>query len=127
VASFVGDVNVFRARLESIDGTKAMVAVGTTRLTVPAAPLAGMTPGAAVDLFVRPEDLHVATDGMAALTGTVAAQVYQGGHVDLSGAAPEPRPGRILLRPSGREASARYAAGTRVTIAIVTSEAVAFQ
>src|SRR5262249_8901453 len=32
VASFVGDVNVFSARLESIDGAKATVALGATRL-----------------------------------------------------------------------------------------------
>src|SRR5262249_4063457 len=128
VASFVGDVNIFSARLESIDGANAVVALGAMRFAVPAAPLADVAPGAAVDLFVRPEDLHVATEGAAAaLTGTVATQVYQGGYIDLYVDAPEAAPGRVLLRLSGRDASTRYAPGTRVAIAIVTGEAVAFQ
>jgi len=127
VASFVGDVNVFSARLESIDGANAAVALGAKRFAVLAAPLAGVAPGGKVDLFVRPEDLHVATDGAtAALTGTVATQVYQGGHVDLYVDVPEAASGRVLLRLSGREASSSRPIGSRVGITISTNEAMAF-
>jgi putative spermidine/putrescine transport system ATP-binding protein/spermidine/putrescine transport system ATP-binding protein len=66
VASFVGDVNVLRGRLERVDGATASVALGPLRVEVPSRTLDGVPAGAAVDLFVRPEDLSVAADGTAA-------------------------------------------------------------
>ena len=127
VASFVGDVNVLRARLERRDGGTATVALNTARVTVPSAPLDGAPPGAAVDLFVRPEDLRVAEGGTAAvLHGTVAALVYQGGHVDVHVDTLDAGAGRVLLRIPGQAAMARWPLGTRVGIALATEEAVAF-
>ena len=126
VASFVGDVNVLPARLEWIDGATAVVALGETRVEVPARPLAGTTIGAPVDLFVRPEELRVAEEGEAAVHGTVAAQIYQGGHVDLHVDVQEAASGRVLLRVSGHEAMARWPAGTRIGIALVADRAIAF-
>src|SRR6266851_1782315 len=38
VASFVGDANVLRGRLDGLDGTHAVVAVGVARVNVPASP-----------------------------------------------------------------------------------------
>src|SRR6266851_3869043 len=99
VASFIGDANVLRARLERIEGAVASVALGAARLTVPMRTLAGSAVGSAVDLFVRPEDLQVAEpDAAAAAHGTVAAQIYQGGHIDLYVDVPEVSSGRVLLR-----------------------------
>src|SRR5256885_3633498 len=46
VASFVGDVNVLRARLERIDGAIATVVLGQTRMPVPARTLSGAATGA---------------------------------------------------------------------------------
>src|SRR6266568_8582607 len=53
VASFVGDVNVLRARVDRIDGETAAVSLGQMRLSVPSGPLQGATTGAMVDLFLR--------------------------------------------------------------------------
>jgi spermidine/putrescine ABC transporter ATP-binding subunit len=126
VASFVGDVNVLRARLDRIDGETASVALGAVRVSAPAAPLQVVSAGAPVDLFVRPEDLRVAEAGApVAAEGVVAAQIYQGGHVDLYIDAPEAASGRVMLRL--REAMSRWPVGTRVGIALVTGEAVAFR
>src|SRR6266700_181267 len=60
VASFIGDSNVLRARLERIEGAVASVALGAARVTVPMRTREGSAVGSAVDLFVRPEDLRVA-------------------------------------------------------------------
>jgi ABC-type Fe3+/spermidine/putrescine transport system ATPase subunit len=127
VASFVGDVNVLRARFERHDGATATVMFGAMRVKVPAAPLGAAAPGAAIDLFVRPEDLRVVEGDTAAVArGMVAAQVYQGGHVDLYLDAPEIASTRVLLRIPGQAAMARWPLGTRVGIALATDEAVAF-
>jgi putative spermidine/putrescine transport system ATP-binding protein/spermidine/putrescine transport system ATP-binding protein len=127
VASFVGDVNVLSARLERSDGATAMVALGLVQVPVPARTLRGAIPGEAVDLFVRPEGLRVAEPGAAvAAHGVVAAQVYQGGHVDLYVDAPEAVSGRVLLRLPGHEGMSRWPPGTRIGLALAAGEAVAF-
>jgi putative spermidine/putrescine transport system ATP-binding protein len=127
VASFVGDVNVLRARLDRLDGATATVAIGAARVTVPSRPLEAAAAGAAVDLFVRPEDLRVAADGAAAVAqGVVVAQVYQGGHVDLHVETADAVSGRALLRLPGRAAMARWPLGAPIGIALAADEAVAF-
>jgi putative spermidine/putrescine transport system ATP-binding protein/spermidine/putrescine transport system ATP-binding protein len=127
VASFVGDVNVLRARLERIDGAAAAVAIGPQLMKVPGAPLAAVAPGSVVDLFVRPEDLRVAENGAPMVAqGVVAAQVYQGGHVDLYVDGIEGASTRVLLRIPGQAAMTRWPLGTRVAIALAAEEAVAF-
>jgi spermidine/putrescine ABC transporter ATP-binding subunit len=128
VASFVGDVNVLRARLEHIDGATAVVALGAVKVPVPARTLQGAAAGVMVDLFVRPEGLRVAElGGAVAAHGVVAAQVYQGGHVDLYVDVPEAQSGRVLLRLPGHEAMSLWPAGTRIPIALAAGEAVAFR
>ena len=52
VASFVGDVNVLRARLARTDGETASVELGSARVLVPARTLQGSTIGSMVDLFL---------------------------------------------------------------------------
>ncbi|HEV3186258.1 MAG TPA: ABC transporter ATP-binding protein [Xanthobacteraceae bacterium] len=127
VASFVGDVNVLHARLERRDGVTAVVALGPARVTVPSRALDGVTPGGAVDLFVRPEDLCVAEGGAVAVTrGVVAAHIYQGGHVDLYVDTPDAAAGRVLLRVPGQAAMSRWPLGTPIAIALAVDEAVAF-
>jgi spermidine/putrescine ABC transporter ATP-binding subunit len=127
VASFVGDVNVLHARLDRALGTTATVALGAARLAVPAEPLAGLAAGAPVDLFLRPERLHVAAGADPVATeGVVAAHVYQGGHVDLHLEVPEAASGRVTLRVPGYDAIAHWPAGARVAIAIGDTAAVAF-
>ena len=128
VASFVGDVNVLHARLEQVDGPSATLALGPARVLVPASTLQGAAPGAMVDLFVRPEQLRVAGDGTpVAVHGIVAAQIYQGGHVDLYVDVPEAASGRVLIRVPGREGMSLWPAGTRIGIALAVDRAIAFK
>ena len=128
VASFVGDVNVLRARLERIDGAIATVVLGQTRVSVPARTLSGAATGAIVDLFLRPEDLRVAEQGAAiAAHGIVAAQIYQGGHIDLYVDMPEAASGRVLLRVPRHEGMSLWAAGTRIGITLAADMAIAFK
>src|SRR5215475_2622434 len=122
VASFVGDVNVLRARLERIDGALATVALGAARVLVPSRTLEDAATGSMVDLFVRPEELRPADHDTP-----VAARSYQGGHVDLYVDAPEALSGRVLLRVPRHEGMSRWPAGTRIGIALAADEAIAFK
>jgi spermidine/putrescine ABC transporter ATP-binding subunit len=127
VASFVGDVNVLHARLERLDGPTAAVAVGPVRVLVPSQTLQGAAPGTLVDLFVRPEDLRVVEEGaVIAVHGIVAAQIYQGGHVDLYVDVPEGASGRVLLRLPGDQGMSLWSAGTRIGMTVATEKATAF-
>jgi spermidine/putrescine ABC transporter ATP-binding subunit len=127
VASFIGDGNILRGRIDRIGGATATVALGHARLSVPRGPLAGAEAGEVVDLFLRPEDLRVADNPAAgAVQGSVATQIYQGDHVDLYVDVPEAQTGRVLLRLPGSDPMARCPAGTRLGIAVAAGEAVAF-
>jgi putative spermidine/putrescine transport system ATP-binding protein/spermidine/putrescine transport system ATP-binding protein len=131
VASFVGDTNVLRARLDRIDGSHAIVALGAVRIEVPSDPLHGVAASAPVDLFLRPEQLAVTrTSGQASATcvgtGTIIAQVYQGGYVDLHVACADLSRERLLVRMSGAEATASWPIGARVDISATTDEAIGF-
>jgi putative spermidine/putrescine transport system ATP-binding protein len=125
VASFVGDTNRLRGQLVSADATSAVIALGAAQVKVPAEPFSGRAASSAVDLFVRPEQLRlVNTSEPRAMTGRVAAQVYQGGHVDLqidcSGHD------RLLLRSAGDQALVSWPLGTEVGIAIDIEGCTAF-
>jgi putative spermidine/putrescine transport system ATP-binding protein len=127
VASFVGDANVLRGRLDGLYGAEAIVALGSARVKVPAAPLRGVAPTTPVDLFVRPEQLRVVADGEAcAASGTIAAQVYQGGHVDLYIDSEASSRDKLLVRSAGYDAMARWPIGAKVGVSISTDDAVAF-
>jgi ABC-type Fe3+/spermidine/putrescine transport system ATPase subunit len=127
VASFIGEVTVFRGCLERVDGASALIAAGSAHVSVPAKPLDGLTPGATVELFIRPEHLRPAQPGDAVIgEGTVTAQVYQGSHVDFHVDAPQVAAARILMRLVGQDASGRWPLGTRIEIATDAIDAVAF-
>src|SRR5262245_21497439 len=128
VASFIGDANVLRARIEGIDGAVATVALGAARVTVSTRTLHDGAVGASVDLFVRPEELRVAEHGAAiAAHGIVAAQIYQGGHTDLYVEVPEAVSGRVLLRVPSHDAGSLRPPGTRIGIALAADAAIAFR
>ena len=128
VASFIGDANVLRARLERIDGAVATVVLGAARVAVPARTLQGGAVGDPVDLFVRPEGLCVAeNEADAAVHGLVAAQIYQGGHIDLYVEVPQAVSGRVLLRVPSHEGASLRPPGTRIAIALAADAAVAFR
>ncbi|MFG1319152.1 ABC transporter ATP-binding protein [Xanthobacter autotrophicus] len=125
VAAFVGDVNVLPARLERRLGDMATVALGEGRVQVSAETLDGLVPGAAVDLFVRPDAMRFA-DADGVLAGTVATHVYQGSHVDVLVDVPAARGGRVTVRVPGHEAPGRWPAGARVSLDFAVGDAVAF-
>ena len=79
VASFVGDANVLRGRLDGLDGAHAVVAVGAARVKVPASPLRGVRPSAPV-LRKR-----VICPFLAAEFGSCLAAALESGDVNLSG------------------------------------------
>jgi putative spermidine/putrescine transport system ATP-binding protein/spermidine/putrescine transport system ATP-binding protein len=111
-----------------VDRFVASLVLGPVRVLVPALTLQGAAPGAMVDLFVRPEELRVAEEGApVAVHGIVAAQIYQGGHVDLYVDVPEAASGRVLIRVPGREGMSLWPAGTRVGITLAVDKAIAFR
>jgi putative spermidine/putrescine transport system ATP-binding protein len=127
VAAFVGDANVLRGHLDRIDGAQAIVAVGALRITVPLGPLAGVAVSDAVDVFFRPEQLLLMDPSEACAShGIVAAQVYQGGYVDIHVDCADSLRGRVLARLSGLQTTARWPVGARVGIAVSADETVAF-
>jgi ABC-type Fe3+/spermidine/putrescine transport system ATPase subunit len=125
VASFIGEGSLLRARLDRVEGPHAVVMIGTTAIRVPAAPVAGVAPGAIVDLFIRPEHLHIPSAGVPTFEGTVAASIYQGGHVDLYVEAPHVAASRVLVRLSAAGGTS-WSSGAKVGIAIGGDDAVAF-
>ncbi len=127
VASFVGDANVLRGRLERIDETHAIVALGAARMRVLSAPLLGVAASAPVDVFVRPEQLELTgASAPCASNGTVVAHVYQGGHVDFHVECVDSPRGRLLIRLSSPEAMTSWPVGARVGISFMTDEGIAF-
>jgi putative spermidine/putrescine transport system ATP-binding protein/spermidine/putrescine transport system ATP-binding protein len=127
VASFVGDVNVLRGRLDRVDG-QAIVTLGAAKISVPTEPLARVQSGDRVDLFIRPEQLRFANaGGPIAVDGIVAAHIYQGGYVNLYLEAPEVCSSRILVRSPEPDAISRWPIGTRVGVSIASSDAMAFE
>src|SRR5262249_5432762 len=118
VASFIGDVNVIPARVESLSDGHALIRAGQARVRVPRQHLGQLASEAQVDLFVRPEQLRLAEDCEApALRGTVHAQIFQGGHtdvlVDIRGVAQGP----VLVRLPGPAQSGRWRVGSPIDIA----------
>jgi spermidine/putrescine ABC transporter ATP-binding subunit len=126
VASFMGEGSLLRATIEQMQGGDAIVSIGRARVAVPAAPLSGLSAGTQVDLFVRPEHLYVGTADNAAFEGQVAAAIYQGGHVDLYVDAPEAANERLMMRLAARDAAGISGTGSKVAIAIIGEDAVAF-
>jgi putative spermidine/putrescine transport system ATP-binding protein/spermidine/putrescine transport system ATP-binding protein len=125
VASFIGEGSLLRARLDRLEGPHAVVMIGTTAIRVPAVPLAHLAPGAIVDLFIRPEHLCISGAGTPTFEGTVAASIYQGGHVDLYVDAPHVAASRVLVRLSAADGTS-WSSGTKVAITIGGDDAVAF-
>jgi len=126
VASFIGEGSWLRATLDRFNGDDAVVTVGKTAITVPAAPLAGVAIGADVDLFIRPEHLHVASAAEAAFEGAVAASIYQGGHVDLYVDTPQISSARVLMRLGAKDARGSWNDGAKIAIGVSGNDAVAF-
>ena len=121
VAGFIGDATVLPGRLERLDGAAAVVRAAGLAFTVPAGPLSGAAPGAAVSLYLRPEHLQPEGEGLA---GRVVSRAYLGDRAELwieTKAA-----GRLLLRVPGHAALARWPVGAAITVGFAGAEPVAF-
>jgi putative spermidine/putrescine transport system ATP-binding protein/spermidine/putrescine transport system ATP-binding protein len=127
VAAFVGDVNVFRARLDRVEGEVGHISLGASTLVLPAGPLRGLSSGAPVDVFLRPEQLCLKQRGETSLCeGVIAAHSYQGGHVDIHVASDAALSGRILIRQTQSDAAVQWRVGAEVAIACMGEDAIAF-
>jgi len=127
VASFIGDVNVIPARVESLGDGHAVVKVGQARVRVQRQHLGQVASEARVDLFVRPEQLRLAEDREArVLQGTVHAQIFQGGHTDVLVDVRDIERGRVLVRLRGPAQSGRWGVGSPIDIAFAIETALAF-
>jgi len=120
-----GDVNTLPARLETLSGVRATVALGDLRREVEAAALRDRPPGSPVDVFVRPDHLGVRPAGEGGtLPARVAALVYQGSHIDLH--ADLATGERVVVRVPGQGALATHAPGTAIGLAVPQGGLVAF-
>jgi putative spermidine/putrescine transport system ATP-binding protein/spermidine/putrescine transport system ATP-binding protein len=126
VASFIGEGSLLRATLDQLRGDGAIVAVGNARIAVPAAPLSSVAIGSRVDLFVRPQHLHVADQAGSTFQGKIAATIYQGDHVDLYVDTPDAVSGRLMMRLAARDAAGISDIGSAIAIGISGDDAVAF-
>ncbi|WP_428925799.1 ABC transporter ATP-binding protein [Marinibacterium sp. SX1] len=115
VSTFVGDANLFAARLVDSGDDGVTLDIEGTGLHVStfqeALPEAGP-----VTLFVRPEQCRLTEAGApGAIPASVALSVYQGSHAELHLDCPSAEGGRVMLRVPAGEA---LAAGTPVGIAL---------
>jgi putative spermidine/putrescine transport system ATP-binding protein/spermidine/putrescine transport system ATP-binding protein len=127
VASFVGDVNILTGRLVERRSDVAGVCIGDVHVDVPAAALASLSIGDRLDVFIRPEHLTVAVRGApGSLPGAIAAQVFQGDHVDLHIETPGLARERIVLRAPGIAALSACPVGAEVGLVVSSADIVAF-
>ncbi len=127
VASFIGDVNVIPARVESLHGNCALIGVGHGSIRVSRKHLGDAGSGSVVDLFVRPEQLRLAEAGEEpALRGFVHAKVYQGAHTDVLVSIPALEQEPVRVRLAGQSPPGRWLAGTPAGVAFATESAIAF-
>jgi putative spermidine/putrescine transport system ATP-binding protein/spermidine/putrescine transport system ATP-binding protein len=119
VASFVGDVSVFRGSVAAVDGERLDVRLGQTRVTGAATSYSDARPGDAADIFIRPEALQIAPSGEAAIaSGTIGAVVFQGGHADIWINTQHAPSGRVLTRVPASDSMVRLPLGKPVHLAI---------
>jgi putative spermidine/putrescine transport system ATP-binding protein/spermidine/putrescine transport system ATP-binding protein len=123
VAGFIGDATVLPGRLITREGAEARVEAAGLAFTVPAETLGDALPGAAVSVYLRPEDIHP-TEGGEGLDGAVISRAYLGDRAELvveCGAA-----GRLLLRLPGRAAIARWPVGATLRLGFEGARPVVF-
>ncbi|MBS7789763.1 ABC transporter ATP-binding protein [Roseococcus sp. SDR] len=123
VAGFIGDATVLPGRLIARDGAEARVEAAGLAFIVPAETLGGAAPGAAVSVYLRPEDLHPIVAGEG-LEGIVVSRAYLGDRAELvveCGAA-----GRLMLRLPGQAAMARWPVGAALRVGFDGARPVAF-
>jgi len=85
VADFIGDANLVDGEIESLEGTEALVRIGTAERRLPAR---GLGPGP-VKVAIRPEAIRIARNGsIGALEAEVLKATYLGSHMEYTLATP---------------------------------------
>ena len=111
VAGFVGDVNVIQGRYLSRDES-AILELGDSPLRLPQAQVHADV-GARLDIYVRPESIHLGALGpQSLLSATVITHVFQGDHVDVHLDVPALGPKRLFVRQSGLAALTAWPVGS---------------
>ena len=119
VASFVGDANILQGRFEGLEGDRVVLSWGKGRISTSRASLPALAPAAAVDIFVRPEQVVVSDPGEREFArGTVAARVFQGGYIDLYVEIAGCASARLLARLAARDVGTRWPPGAEVGISL---------
>jgi iron(III) transport system ATP-binding protein len=81
VADFIGDSNMVKAEIVSLDGDSAEVLIGSVKMTLPSH---GMAKGEAI-VAIRPEACHLSADPEAVGNeGNVLKAVYLGTHIEYT-------------------------------------------
>jgi putative spermidine/putrescine transport system ATP-binding protein/spermidine/putrescine transport system ATP-binding protein len=112
-------VSVFRGSVAAREGSRLAVTLGQALLTGSATAFPEARPGAAADIFVRPEALRIAPPSDAVIAyGTISAVVFQGSHADIWIDTPQAPSGRVLTRVPASESLARLPLGNVVHLAM---------
>jgi iron(III) transport system ATP-binding protein len=110
VATFMGEANHVRGRIEALDGAVGRLALDALRIDLPHR---GMPPGE-VDVVIRPEAVRLAEPGDGdALRATVSRATYMGSHTEYHFATPigelfAVSPDRLARRRPGEEVGLRF-------------------
>ena len=124
VASFVGNTNFITGRIESRNGSTALIVAGDSRISVPAVSTAVDT----VQLALRPEDLTIVQDTVSggdnsSISGTIEKSTFTGAQVrytvacgtDLKLTVERHRPEREAIISVGTPVSVKVPAGATMT------------
>jgi putative spermidine/putrescine transport system ATP-binding protein/spermidine/putrescine transport system ATP-binding protein len=128
VASFVGDVNVLRARptASTAGGHRHARRSKDIRFRESRSPKRA-TATASICLFGPSSCASQARASHLQTEGTVAAHIYQGGHVNLLSTRPRFPTSRLLMRSLEPGCITRWPTGTRLGVSIVGTDAIAFE
>ena len=121
VASFIGAINIFAAKVESVEPARLATSAGPANARLPS----GLAPGAAVTMTVRPERLRLAAAGAApagstAWPATVDSVVYLGARRELSVRLAD---GTIAIAEAANDGQRAWSPGDAVVVWFTAEDA----
>jgi ABC-type Fe3+/spermidine/putrescine transport system ATPase subunit len=121
VADFMGLVNLVRATVAAADGTRLTLAT-TAGWTIEAEGRADLGPGAAVEVAIRPENVHLGPpDGPAGGRARIADCTFLGSLMEYQVALTDGTQLRVQTHPS-----LQFAVGDEVAVRLDTASATVF-
>lgn len=122
VASFLGDVNILPAYYHGQTAHEVQLRLGSGLLSLPSARLVDAShEGERLDVYVRPEHLHLETLGASSvLSGTVIHHVFQGDHINTFVDVDLPMTARqvVTVRSAGLNAMRQWPIGAVVGLTL---------